>query len=68
MPRHEAYFTVRELKKQYQLAVKEKREGFVIQGCQFHTAYAKYLLEHLGNQKVPLSQRLCFTQKEEESQ
>jgi len=62
---HEAYFTVRELKRAYEQAVKENRDGFVLKGCQFHTGYAKYLLEYLiGMKKVRLNQRMVFTQQE----
>lgn len=38
---------VKELRKEWTAATKNNRESFMYQGREYHTQYAKYLLEYL---------------------
>jgi uncharacterized protein YpiB (UPF0302 family) len=61
-----SHLTVGQLKREYELAVKEGRDGFILNGHQFFTGYAKYLLEYLiGIKKMKLNQRIIFTEQQE---
>lgn len=50
----------KELKKAYINATTEKKDIFEIDGHQFVVGYAKYLIEHLENQKVKDFQEINF--------
>lgn len=45
--------TIRDLKNRYELAVKRGEETFTIDGFEFVTDYAKYLLQYFGMCNVP---------------
>lgn len=45
--------TIKDLKKEYKKADANKTETFTIDGYEFYTPYAKYLLEYLESIKIP---------------
>ena len=47
--------TVSDLKKAYDRAVSDGKDVFSIDGYEFYTPYAKYLLMHLNNIKLPVN-------------
>jgi len=44
---------VRDLKREYEKAVKEGRETFMIDEFEFYTPFAKYLIEYLEMKGIP---------------
>lgn len=45
--------TIKDLRARYNKAVKNNEEQFTIEGYEFVTLYAKYLLEFLEMKKIP---------------
>lgn len=52
---------IKDLKKAYEHAVANKQETFTLDGYEFYTPYAKYLLEYLlKHKKLKLTSKIRF--------